>query len=32
MFSFELLDAWQKALEYADLIYDITRKFPFFKE
>jgi len=28
MFKFEKLDVWQKAVEYADLIYKITRNFP----
>ena len=28
MFGFETLTAWQKAVEYADHIYSITRKFP----
>ncbi len=28
MFGFEKLTAWQKALEYADLVYRVTRSFP----
>ena len=28
MFKFEKLDVWHKALEYADLIYNISREFP----
>ena len=28
MFRFEKLDVWQKAVEYADLIYEVTRNFP----
>ncbi len=28
MFGFEKLTAWQKAVEYADLIYKVTRSFP----
>ncbi|MEO8495166.1 MAG: four helix bundle protein [Planctomycetota bacterium] len=28
MFGFEKLEVWQKAIEYADCIYDITRVFP----
>jgi len=28
MFRFEKLDVWQKAVEYADLIYKLTKKFP----
>jgi four helix bundle protein len=28
MFGFEKLDVWQKALEYAAIIYDVTRGFP----
>lgn len=28
MFKFERLDIWQKAMEYADLIYNVTRSFP----
>ncbi len=28
MFRFEKLDVWQKAVGYADLIYDVTRTFP----
>ncbi|SFH86032.1 four helix bundle protein [Planctomicrobium piriforme] len=28
MFGFERLDAWQLAVEYADLIYHTTRSFP----
>jgi len=28
MFRFEKLDVWQKAVEYADLIYTITQDFP----
>jgi four helix bundle protein len=28
MFRFEKLDVWQKAVEYADLIYRITQVFP----
>ena len=28
MFTFEKLDVWQKAVEYADHIYKVTRNFP----
>ena len=28
MFNFEKLDVWQKAIEFADLIYNKTRSFP----
>ncbi len=28
MFNFEKLDVWQKAIEFADLIYTDTRSFP----
>ncbi len=28
MFRFEKLDVWHKAVEYADMIYEITRVFP----
>ena len=28
MFPFENLETWQKAIEFADMIYKITRKFP----
>jgi four helix bundle protein len=28
MFNFEKLDAWQQAIEFADLIYSTTRNFP----
>jgi four helix bundle protein len=28
MFNFEKLDVWQKAIEFADLIYNETRSFP----
>jgi len=28
MFGFEKLDVWQKAVEYADLVYRVTRTFP----
>ena len=28
MFNFEKLDVWKKAIEFADLIYSITRSFP----
>lgn len=28
MFRFEKLDVWQKAVEYADLIYQVTHTFP----
>ena len=28
MFNFEKLDVWQKAIEFADLIYNKTRAFP----
>ena len=28
MFSFERLDVWQKAIDFADLVYKITRVFP----
>jgi four helix bundle protein len=28
MFNFEKLDVWQKAIDFADLVYATTRKFP----
>jgi len=28
MFKFEKLDVWQKAVEYAELIYEVTKTFP----
>jgi four helix bundle protein len=28
MFRFEKLDVWQKAIEYADCVYSMTREFP----
>ena len=28
MFNFEKLDVWQKAIDFADLVYDHTRNFP----
>jgi four helix bundle protein len=28
MFGFEKLDVWQKAVEYAGTIYQVTRSFP----
>jgi len=28
MFNFEKLDVWNKALDFADLIYSVTRTFP----
>jgi len=28
MFRFEKLEVWQKAVEYADLVYKVTRTFP----
>jgi four helix bundle protein len=28
MFNFEKLETWQKAIAFADLVYEITRKFP----
>ena len=28
MFNFEKLEVWQKAIEFADLVYATTRKFP----
>ena len=28
MFSFERLDVWQKSIDFADLIYKMTRAFP----
>ena len=28
MFNFEKLDVWQKAIEFADLVYSSTRNFP----
>jgi four helix bundle protein len=28
VFGFEKLDVWQKAVEYADKVYEITRNFP----
>ena len=28
MFNFEKLDVWQKAIDFADLVYNYTRSFP----
>jgi four helix bundle protein len=28
MFNFEKLEVWQRAIEFADLVYTLTRKFP----
>ena len=28
MFNFEKLDVWQEAIQFADLIYEISKKFP----
>ncbi len=28
MFNFEKLDVWQKAIEFADLVYTDIRRFP----
>ena len=28
MFGFERLDVWRKAIEFADTVYSVTRKFP----
>ncbi len=28
MFNFEKLETWQQAVEFADLVYDLTRSFP----
>jgi four helix bundle protein len=28
MFNFEKLDVWQKAIDFADLVYNHTRRFP----
>jgi four helix bundle protein len=28
MFSFEKLDTWQKAIDFADMVYDLSRHFP----
>ncbi len=28
MFNFEKLETWQKAIAFADLVYDMTRNFP----
>ena len=28
MFNFENLEVWQKAIEFADLVYSLTRQFP----
>ena len=28
MFNFEKLDVWQKAIDFADLVYKLTRQFP----
>ena len=28
MFNFEKLDVWQEAIHFADLIYQVTKKFP----
>lgn len=28
MFNFERLDVWQKSIDFADAVYDLTRFFP----
>ena len=28
MFNFEKLDAWEKAISFADMVYSLTRRFP----
>ena len=28
MFNFEKLEVWKKAIEFADLVYELTRSFP----
>lgn len=28
MFNFEKLETWQKAISFADMVYDLTRNFP----
>lgn len=28
MFTFERLDVWQKAIDFADMVYSVTRNFP----
>jgi hypothetical protein len=28
MFNFEKLDVWQEAIQFADLVYELTRGFP----
>ncbi len=28
MFNFEKLETWQKAIDFADLVYSLTRRFP----
>jgi four helix bundle protein len=28
MFNFEKLDVWQQAIQFADLVYELTRSFP----
>jgi len=28
MFNFEKLETWQKAIAFADMVYDVTRNFP----
>jgi len=28
MFNFEKLDAWQEAIQFADLVYELTGDFP----
>jgi len=28
MFNFEKLDVWQKAIQFADLVYELTGNFP----
>jgi four helix bundle protein len=28
MFNFEKLEVWQKAIDFADLVYSVTRQFP----
>jgi len=28
MFNFEKLETWQKAIEFADLVYEVTRNYP----
>ena len=28
MFNFEKLEVWRKSIEFADLVYELTRAFP----